>query len=82
MLKLLKASPHPPNPAACVENIRYVGGRNLNRDVVARLAACRWIDQTTNLVILGKSSVGKSYLAQARQRRLPTRLHREVLQTR
>lgn len=36
-----------------------------NRELLARLAACRWIDQTHNLVILGKSSVGKSYLAQA-----------------
>ncbi len=60
----LKAS-RTPNPAACVEDIRYLEGRNLSRDVVERLAACRWIDQTHNLVILGKSSVGKSYLAQA-----------------
>ena len=64
VLKLLKAS-RTPNPAACVEDIRYLDGRNLNRELVARLAACRWIDQTHNLVILGKSSVGKSYLAQA-----------------
>ena len=33
--------------------------------MIERLAACRWIDRTNNLVILGKSSVGKSYLAQA-----------------
>ena len=64
VLKLLKAS-RTPNPAVCVEDIRYLDGRNLNRELVARLAACRWIDQTHNLVILGKSSVGKSYLAQA-----------------
>ena len=64
VLKLLKAS-GTPNPAACVEDIRYLQGRSLNRDVIARLAACRWIDQTHNLVILGRSSVGKSYLAQA-----------------
>jgi DNA replication protein DnaC len=64
VLKLLKAS-RTPNPAACVEDIHYLDGRNLNRDLIARLAACRWIDNTANLVILGKSSVGKSYLAQA-----------------
>lgn len=64
MLKLLKAS-RTPNPAACVEDIHYLDGRTLNRDVVARLAACKWIEQTTNLLILGSSSVGKSYLAQA-----------------
>lgn len=64
VLKLLKAS-RTPNPAACVEDIHYLDGRNLNRDLIERLAACRWIDHTSNLVILGKSSVGKSYLAQA-----------------
>jgi DNA replication protein DnaC len=64
VLKLLKAS-RTPNPAACVEDIRYLEGRNLNRELVERLAACRWIEHTGNLVILGKSSVGKSYLAQA-----------------
>jgi DNA replication protein DnaC len=64
VLKLLKAS-RTPNPAACVEDIHYLDGRNLTRDLVERLAACRWIDRTSNLVILGKSSVGKSYLAQA-----------------
>lgn len=64
MLKLLKVS-RTPNPAACVEDIHYLDGRTLNRDVVARLAACRWVEQATNLVVLGSSSVGKSYLAQA-----------------
>ena len=64
MLKLLKES-RTPNLAACVEDIHYLEGRTLNREVVARLASCRWLDQTTNLVILGTSSVGKSYLAQA-----------------
>lgn len=64
MLKLLKAS-RTPNLAACVEDIHYLNGRSINREVVARLAACRWVDHCTNLVILGSSSVGKSYLAQA-----------------
>ncbi|NWN86973.1 MAG: ATP-binding protein [Micrococcaceae bacterium] len=62
--KLLKASKSP-NPEACVEEIRYLPGRNLNREHVGRLASCQWIDQTNNLVVLGTSSVGKTYLAQA-----------------
>lgn len=64
MLKLLKES-RTPNPAACAEDVHYLPERSLNRELVARLAACKWIDRTTNLVILGTSSVGKSYLAQA-----------------
>ncbi len=63
-MKLLKES-RTPNLAACVEEIHYLPDRTLNREVIARLASCRWIENTTNLVILGKSSVGKSYLAQA-----------------
>lgn len=62
--KLLKAS-RSPNPDACVEEIRYLPDRNLNRELIARLSSCQWIDQTHNLVILGKSSVGKTYLALA-----------------
>lgn len=62
--KLLKAS-LTPNPGACIEDIRYLPDRSLNRDYVERLAACQWIDKGTNMVILGTSSVGKSYLAQA-----------------
>lgn len=64
MLKLLKES-RSPNPAACVEDIHYLPDRTINREVIARLASGRWVENTTNLVILGKSSVGKSYLAQA-----------------
>ncbi|WP_206477542.1 ATP-binding protein [Microbacterium sp. KRD172] len=64
-LAKLLAQSRTPNPAACVEDIHYLPGRSLNRDVISRLAACRWLDNGTNLVILGTSSVGKSYLAQA-----------------
>ena len=62
--KLLKAS-RSPNPEACIEELRYLPDRTLNREVIGRLASGQWIDQTRNLVVLGTSSVGKTYLAQA-----------------
>lgn len=62
--KLLKASTIP-QPEACVEKINYRPDRNLNRESITRLAHCQWIADTTNLIILGTSSVGKTYLAQA-----------------
>lgn len=62
--KLLKAS-RTPNPQACIEELRYLPDRSLNREVIGRLASGQWIDQAQNLVILGTSSVGKTYLAQA-----------------
>lgn len=61
-IKLLKAS-QTPLPDACVEEIRYTKDRNLNRELTSRLAHCQWIDHATNAIILGKSSVGKTYLA-------------------
>ncbi|MGP5698718.1 ATP-binding protein [Glutamicibacter arilaitensis] len=62
--KLLKDS-GTPNLSACVEDIRYLPGRSLTREVVGRLTSCQWVNNATNVVILGQSSVGKTYLAQA-----------------
>src|SRR5699024_12274857 len=52
--KLLKAS-HTPNPAACVEDVRYLPDRTLTRDVVDRLASCAWIANATNVIILART---------------------------
>lgn len=60
--KLLKDS-GTPNLSACVEDIRYLPGRSLTREVVGRLTSCQWVNNATNVVILGQSSVGKTYLA-------------------
>ena len=62
--KLLKQS-QPPNPDTCIEELHYRPDRTLNRESITRLAACQWITNNTNVVILGKSSVGKTYLAEA-----------------
>lgn len=62
--KLLKAS-RTPNPDACVKAIHYLADRNLNRELIARLSSCQWIESTRNLVVLGQSSVGKTYVALA-----------------
>lgn len=60
--KLLKAS-MTPLPDACAAEIRHTPDRNLTRELTSRLAHCQWIDKADNVVILGKSSVGKTYLA-------------------
>ncbi|MFP7364410.1 ATP-binding protein [Corynebacterium callunae] len=62
--KLLKAS-QSPNPDACVEELDYRPDRNLNRELTTRLAHCQWVAKATNVIVLGKSSVGKTYLALA-----------------
>lgn len=62
--KLLKAS-RSPNPDACLEDVVYAPDRNINPEQVSRLAHGQWCHLGQNTVILGKSSVGKTYLAQA-----------------
>lgn len=62
-LKLLQASKSP-DPSACLEEIRYLPDRNLTHELVSRLGSCQWIDNGTNLLVLGSSSVGKTYLTQ------------------
>lgn len=62
--KLLKAS-RSPHPDACVEDIDYRPNRNLSRELTTRLGSCQWVAKASNVIILGKSSVGKTYLALA-----------------
>lgn len=62
--KLLKAS-RSPNPDACLEDVVFAPDRNINPEQVSRLAHGQWCHLGQNIVILGKSSVGKTYLAQA-----------------
>ena len=62
--KLLKAS-RSQNPDACLEDVVYAPDRNINPEQVSRLAHGQWCHLGQNIVILGKSSVGKTYLAQA-----------------
>ena len=62
--KLLKAS-RSPNPDACIEEITYAPSRTINKEQITRLAHCQWCQNAQNIVILGKSSVGKTYLALA-----------------
>ena len=62
--KLLKAS-RSPNPDACLEDVVYAPDRNINPEQVSRLAHGQWCHLGQNIVILGTSSVGKTYLAQA-----------------
>lgn len=50
---------------ACVEDILYLEGRNLNKDRILRFSKCEWVDEHDNLLVLSASGGGKSYLAQA-----------------
>jgi DNA replication protein DnaC len=50
-------------PGACVEDIEYRGDRNLDKALIARLATCRYVDEYHNIILLGATGSGKTYLA-------------------
>jgi len=48
---------------ASVEDIDFTTPRGLDRQVVLSLASCAWIGEKQNLLIVGPTGTGKSYLA-------------------
>ena len=48
---------------ACIEDLEYRSGRGLDRRFILHLAGCDWIRQKQNVVVIGPTGVGKSYLA-------------------
>ena len=52
-------------PMADLDDTIYDPARQLDSNVIEKLSSCDWIDQGKNLIITGKTSSGKSYLANA-----------------
>ena len=52
-------------PAADLDDTIYNPERQLDTRIIEELSKCEWIEQGKNLVITGKSSSGKSYMANA-----------------
>jgi len=48
---------------ACIENIEYHSDRNLDKAQIARLATCNYISERHNVMLLGATGSGKTYLA-------------------
>jgi DNA replication protein DnaC len=48
---------------ACVEDIAYHADRKLDKALIARLAACSYLHENNNVIIMGATGVGKTYLA-------------------
>lgn len=46
-----------------VENIEYIAERHLDREQILRLASCSYIQEARNVIILGATGAGKTFLA-------------------
>jgi DNA replication protein DnaC len=51
--------------SACIENIDFKTPRALDKSLVVRLAGSEWIKKAQNVIVLGPTGVGKTYLASA-----------------
>lgn len=50
-------------PCACVEDIEYHPDRKLDKNQLARLSSCNYIAEHHNVMLLGATGSGKTYLA-------------------
>ena len=50
---------------ASIEDVNYAGERNLERNLLTRLADCSFVERHENVIITGCTGTGKSYLATA-----------------
>lgn len=48
---------------ACVEDIEYFSERNLDKAMIAKLASCEYITERHNILLLGATGSGKTYIA-------------------
>jgi len=52
-------------PGACIEDIEYHNDRKLDKAQITRLATCQYIEEYHNIIILGATGNGKTYLSNA-----------------
>lgn len=52
-------------PSACLEDIEYREDRKLDKALITRLGTCNYVEERHNIIILGATGSGKTYLANA-----------------
>lgn len=51
-----------PRTQACLENVKKINARGLDKTTLAALGTANWLDQGLNVLIAGATGVGKTYL--------------------
>lgn len=51
------------DPSACLEDIEYLPDRKLRQEELLRLGTCNYIQEHHNVILLGATGSGKTYLA-------------------
>jgi DNA replication protein DnaC len=62
-LKILLSHARLRHPTACFENIDFRTRRGLVKDVILKLSRNEWIDRHQNVIVVGPTGAGKTYLA-------------------
>jgi DNA replication protein DnaC len=52
-------------PGACLEDIEYHPDRELDKALITRLSTCNFVEEHHNVIIMGATGGGKTYLANA-----------------
>lgn len=52
-------------PGACLEDIEYHPDRELDKALITRLGTCNFVEEHHNIIIMGATGGGKTYLANA-----------------
>ena len=52
-------------PGTCLEGIEYHADRKLDKAFITRLGTCNYINENHNVIILGATGSGKTYIANA-----------------
>jgi len=50
-------------PYACIEDIEYHADRKLDKSLITKLSTCNYVNERHNIIILGASGAGKTYLS-------------------
>ena len=62
-LKILLVHAHLRHPNACFEDIDFRTRRGLSKDVILKLSQNEWVRSNQNVIVVGPTGAGKTYIA-------------------